>query len=166
MADQLKVSAAVGAFLVGIALSGTVARAAVEVLGPLRDLFAAVFFVTFGLRTSPGELLHVLPLALLLLVLTAATKIGTGYVAARRSGVKRKGRWRAGVALIPRGEFSVVIATLAVTAGVEPKLGPLTAAYVLMSIVLAAAVQKLPDRLSPDGRITLASFVPRRRFTR
>jgi len=160
VADQLKVSAAVGAFLVGIALSGTVAETAVEVLAPLRDLFAAVFFVTFGLRTSPGTLLPALPLAILLVALTSTTKVATGYVAARRAGVKRKGRWRAGVALIPRGEFSVVIATLAVTSGVEPKLGPVTACYVLLSIVLAAAVQKLPDRLSPDGRFTVRSLSP------
>lgn len=148
LADQLKVSAAVGAFLVGIALSDTVAETAVEVLAPLRDLFAAVFFVTFGLRTAPDSLVPALPLALLLVALTAATKVATGYVAARRAGVKRRGRWRAGVALIPRGEFSVVIATLAVTSGVEPKLGPLTACYVLLTIVLAAAVQRLPDRLA------------------
>ncbi len=149
IADQLKVSAAVGAFLVGIALSGTVAENAVQVLTPLRDLFAAVFFVTFGLRTSPGTLLPALPLAVLLVAITSVTKVGTGYVAARRSGVKRRGRWRAGVALIPRGEFSVVIATLAVTAGVESRLGPLTACYVLLTIALATAVQKLPDRLRP-----------------
>jgi CPA2 family monovalent cation:H+ antiporter-2 len=152
LADQLKVSAAVGAFLVGIALSGSVAETAVEVLAPLRDLFAAVFFVTFGLRTAPGTLLPALPLALLLVALTSVTKVGTGYVAARRSGVKRRGRWRAGVALIPRGEFSVVIATLAVSAGVEAKLGPLTACYVLLTIVLAAGVQNLPDRLAAEPR--------------
>jgi CPA2 family monovalent cation:H+ antiporter-2 len=149
-ADQLKVSAAVGAFLVGIALSGSVARAAAEVLAPLRDLFAAVFFVTFGLRTDPSSLLPVLPLALGLTVVTAATKIATGYLAARRAGVKRRGRWRAGVALIPRGEFSVVIATLAVSAGVDRHVGPLTACYVLLTIALAAAVQRLPDRLEPE----------------
>ncbi len=147
IADQLKVSAAVGAFLVGIAVSGTVAESAVELLAPLRDVFAAVFFVTFGLSTSAGTLLPVLPLALLLTVVTAGTKIATGYVAARRGKVKRRGRWRAGVALIPRGEFSVIIAALAVAAGVDARLGPLTAAYVLLTIVIAAAVQKLPDRL-------------------
>ncbi|MBN9619871.1 MAG: cation:proton antiporter, partial [Actinobacteria bacterium] len=152
VADQLKVSAAVGAFLVGIALSGSVAETAVRVLAPLRDLFAAVFFVTFGLRTNPGTLLPMLPLALLLAGTTSATKIATGYVAARRAGVKRRGRWRAGVALIPRGEFSVVIATLAVTAGVESKIGPLTACYVLLTIALAAAVQHLPDKLSAEAR--------------
>jgi CPA2 family monovalent cation:H+ antiporter-2 len=149
-ADELKVSAAVGAFLVGIALSGTVAETAVELLAPLRDVFAAAFFVTFGLSTNPGTLLPMLPVALILLVVTSATKVATGYVAARRDRVKRRGRWRAGVALVPRGEFSVVIATLAVTAGVEPKLGPLTACYVLLTIALAAAIQKLPDRLAPS----------------
>ena len=150
VADQLKVSAAVGAFLVGIAVSGTVAHNATEVLAPLRDLFAAVFFVTFGLSTAAGSLIPVLPLAVLLAVVTSVTKIGTGYVSARRAKVKRKGRWRAGVALIPRGEFSVVIAALAVGSGVEPKLGPLTAAYVLLTIVIASAVQKLPDRLRSE----------------
>jgi CPA2 family monovalent cation:H+ antiporter-2 len=148
VADQLKVSAAVGAFLVGIAVSGTVAENAVELLAPLRDVFAAVFFVTFGLSTSAGTLLPVLPLAIALTAVTALTKFATGYVAARRGKVKRRGRWRAGLALIPRGEFSVVIAALAVGAGVDARLGPLTAAYVLLTIVLAAAVQKLPDRLA------------------
>jgi CPA2 family monovalent cation:H+ antiporter-2 len=148
IAEQLKVSAAVGAFLVGIAVSGTVAEAASELLAPLRDVFAAAFFVTFGLSTNPGTLVPVLPLAIGLVVVTSGTKLGTGYVAARRSGVKRRGRWRAAVALIPRGEFSVVIAALAVAAGVDKRIGPLTACYVLLTILLAAAVQGLPDRLS------------------
>lgn len=152
IADQLKVSAAVGAFLVGIAVSGTVAEAASELLAPLRDVFAAAFFVTFGLSTNPGTLLPMVPLALVLLVVTSTTKMGTGYVAARRSGVKRRGRWRAAVALIPRGEFSVVIAALAVAAGVDKRIGPLTACYVLLTIVVGAAVQGLPNRLAATPR--------------
>ncbi len=48
-------SAAVGAFLVGIALSGEVAHGARNLLSPLRDLFAAVFFVFFGLSTDPAD---------------------------------------------------------------------------------------------------------------
>jgi monovalent cation:H+ antiporter-2, CPA2 family len=148
IAEQLNVSSAVGAFVVGIAVSGTVAENAAELLAPLRDLFAAVFFVTFGLSTAAASLLPVVPLALLLTVATMGTKFTTGYIAARRSGVKRRGRWRAGLTVIPHGEFSVVIAALAVGAGVDEKVGPLTAAYVLLTILLAAAVQKLPNRLA------------------
>ncbi|WP_143672022.1 cation:proton antiporter, partial [Streptomyces caniscabiei] len=56
LAQQLQVSAAVGAFLVGIALSGEVAEGAHSLLAPLRDLFAAVFFVFFGLHTDPASI--------------------------------------------------------------------------------------------------------------
>jgi K+:H+ antiporter subunit KhtU len=55
-AQSLQVSAAVGAFLVGVALSGPVARTAHTLIAPLRDLFAAVFFVFFGLHTIPADL--------------------------------------------------------------------------------------------------------------
>ena len=149
IAQQLQVSAAVGAFLVGIALSGTVAHTAAELLAPLRDLFAAAFFVFFGLSTAPHSLVSVLALGLLLAVVSSATKVLTGYVAARRAGIHRRGRWRAGVALIPRGEFSVVMAALAVTAGAQSKLAPLTACYVLLTILIAAPIQHLPDHLIP-----------------
>ena len=135
LAERLHVSAAVGAFLVGIAVSGSVAETAAEVLAPLRDVFAAVFFVAFGLSTNPHTLPAVLPLALLLAALTAGTKMVTGYLAARRAGVRRRGRWRAAVTLVPRGEFSVVVAALAVSAGAETKLGPTAACYVLLSLI-------------------------------
>jgi CPA2 family monovalent cation:H+ antiporter-2 len=148
IAEQLKVSAAVGAFLVGIAVSGTVAETAVEVLAPLRDLFAAAFFVFFGLSTRPGSLLNVLPLAILLTVICSSTKVVTGYIAARRAQIGRRGRWRSAVALIPRGEFSVVVAALAVGAGAEAELGPLTACFVLLTIAVGALAGRFPDRLS------------------
>ncbi|MET9912675.1 cation:proton antiporter [Streptomyces sp. NPDC006476] len=136
LAQQLQVSAAVGAFLVGIALSGEVAEGAHNLLAPLRDLFAAVFFVFFGLHTDPASIPPVLLPALALAVVTAATKISTGYWAARRAGISAKGRWRAGGTLVARGEFSIVIAGLAVTAGIEPSLGPLATAYVLILVIL------------------------------
>ncbi|MEW2546179.1 cation:proton antiporter [Streptomyces sp. NPDC047002] len=134
IAQQLQVSAAVGAFLVGIALSGEVAEGASSLLTPLRDLFAAVFFVFFGLSTNPADIPPVLLPALLLAAVTALTKVATGYVAARRAGIRTAGRWRAGGALVARGEFSIVIAGLAV--GVDSRIGPLATAYVLILVIL------------------------------
>ncbi|MCZ9340437.1 cation:proton antiporter, partial [Streptomyces sp. TRM76130] len=160
VAQQLQVSAAVGAFLVGIALSGEVAEGAHTLLSPLRDLFAAVFFVFFGLHTDPASIPPVLLPALALAVLTALTKIATGYWAARRAGISVKGRWRAGGALVARGEFSIVIAGLAVSAGIEPSLGPLATAYVLILVVLGpltaryteSAATRLARRRNGRGR--------------
>ncbi|WP_434742345.1 cation:proton antiporter [Micromonospora sp. SH-82] len=146
IAAKLQVSAAVGAFLVGIALSGPVAHHATELLSPLRDLFAAVFFVFFGLVTDPRDMPPVLLPALVLAVVTVGTKLLTGYLAARRVGVGEPGRWRAGLALAPRGEFAIVIAGLAVSAGtVEPKLAALATAYVLITVVTGPMLARLPD---------------------
>jgi len=145
LAQRLQVSAAVGAFLVGIALSGPLAHTARELLSPLRDLFAAVFFVFFGLQTDPGDLPPVLGAALALAAVGAGTKILTGWWAARRLGVGTAGRIRAGAALVPRGEFSIIIAGLAVGAGLQPGLAPLAAAYVLILAVLGPLLARAAD---------------------
>jgi len=132
-AQWLQVSAAIGAFLVGIAVSGPMAEQTHRLLAPLRDLFAATFFFFFGLQIDPATLPSALPSAVLLGVVTAVTKVLTGFWAARRTGIDRRGRLRAGMALVARGEFSIVIAGLGT--GLEPQLGPLSAAYVLFLAV-------------------------------
>ncbi|WSR72859.1 cation:proton antiporter [Streptomyces sp. NBC_01180] len=146
IAQQLQVSAAVGAFLVGIALSGEVAEGAHNLLTPLRDLFAAVFFVFFGLSTNPADIPPVLVPALLLAIVTVLTKIATGWYAARRAGIRTAGRWRAGGTLVARGEFSIVIAGLAV--GVEPRVGPLATAYVLILVIVGPLTARWTEPLA------------------
>jgi len=130
LAELVGASAAVGAFLVGLALAGPLATRARAVLNPLRDLFAAAFFLAIGLAVEPGALPPVLPAALALAAVTAATKLLTGAYAASRDKVGRRGQLRAGAALIPRGEFSIVI--LGLTAAADPNLGALVTAYVFI----------------------------------
>ncbi|MER5792201.1 cation:proton antiporter [Streptomyces sp. NPDC001980] len=162
IAQKLQVSAAVGAFLVGIALSGEVAEGAHHLLAPLRDLFAAVFFVFFGLHTDPSSIPPVLLPALALAAVTTLTKIATGYWAAKRAGIPSKGRWRAGGTLVARGEFSIVIAGLAVTAGIEPSLGPLATAYVLILVVVGPLTARYTEPLARrlTGRTSTAPPLP------
>ncbi len=145
LAQQVNVSAAVGAFLVGIALSGPVAHNSQQLLSPLRDLFAAVFFVFFGLSTNPADIVPVLLPAAILAAITMATKTLSGYLAAKRAGIGVPGRWRTGLALTPRGEFSIVIAGLAVAAGVEAQLAPFATAYVLITVVCGPLLARVPD---------------------
>jgi CPA2 family monovalent cation:H+ antiporter-2 len=128
-------------------------------LSPLRDLFAAVFFVFFGLHTDPHDLPPVLGIAALLAAVGIATKLATGWFAARRAGVAATGRLRAGVALVPRGEFNIVIAGLAVGAGTNARLGPLAAAYVL---ILAVAGPVLARGVEPLTRAVRARRNDRR----
>lgn len=134
VSQRFQVSAAISAFLVGIALSGPIAERSHRLLAPLRDLFAATFFFFFGLQIAPATLLPVWPLAVGLGIATALTKVVTGYLAGRGSGLEGRAALRAGVALVPRGEFSIVIAGLG--AAVEPQLGPVSTCYVLLLAML------------------------------
>jgi CPA2 family monovalent cation:H+ antiporter-2 len=146
IASELQVSAAVGAFLLGIAISGSTAENATKMLEPLRDLFAAMFFVVFGLNTNPSTIPPVLGYAVALAVVTTITKVVTGWWAARRQGIGRLGRARAGAALVARGEFSIVIAGLAVTAGaVDSQLAALATAYVLLMAILGPVAARVVE---------------------
>ena len=107
-----------------------------KLVGPLRDLFAALFFLFFGLQIDPATLPPVLLPAAILGLVSGLTKVLTGWWAARKVGVDASGGMRAGAALVARGEFSIVLAGLGVAAGQEAELGPLAAAYVLGLAVL------------------------------
>lgn len=163
IAQQVNVSAAVGAFLVGIALSGRVAQSAGKRLSPLRDLFAAFFFLFFGLSTNPADLVSVLVPALILAVITMATKTYSGYRAAAAAGIGPLGRWRTGLTLTPRGEFAIIIAGLAVASGVEPLLAPLATAYVLITVITGPLLARMADADWFTSRVLRAAKKKRER---
>jgi CPA2 family monovalent cation:H+ antiporter-2 len=141
VAQRLQVSAAIGAFLVGIAVSGPITEPSHRLLTPLRDLFAATFFFFFGLEIDPRSLPPVLMTALALAAVTAISKILTGYWGARGPGLDRRSRLRAGFTLVPHGEFSIVIAGLG--ASIEPRLGSLSAAYVLLLAIFGPILARV-----------------------
>jgi monovalent cation:H+ antiporter-2, CPA2 family len=152
LAEQVYVSAAVGAFFVGMALSGEVTRTVRRVIEPLTNLFAAVFFVYFGLQTNPIDLPPVLLLALGLAAVGIVTKFITGWWAAARTGLHFSGRLRAGFLMTPRGEFSVVIAGLGVNAGADQQLVSLAAAYVLILAMVGPLLARLADPIARRRR--------------
>ncbi|HLM28289.1 MAG TPA: cation:proton antiporter [Acidimicrobiales bacterium] len=147
LAQEVQVSAAIGAFLVGLALSGPVQARASAVIGPLRDLFAATFFLFFSFSVDPADLLDVLAPAAALALVGVAGKLLSGWVAAQRSAAAR-GRVRAGTVLIARGEFSVVIAALGAATADGAELGAMTAAYVLITAVAGPLATKYADRVA------------------
>jgi monovalent cation:H+ antiporter-2, CPA2 family len=155
LAEHVHASAAVGAFLVGLTLGGETAERARKVLGPLRDLFAAIFFVAVGLPVNPAQLLPMLPIALLLAAVTAATKVATGVFAARREGAARRGQLRAGTTLIARGEFSLIIIGLlgSSIAGVSA----LATSYVFVLAIVGPVL----TRFTGGPRPVVASPTPR-----
>ena len=148
LAEFLHASAAVGAFLVGLTLTGDTADRARRVLGPLRDLFAAIFFLGIGLSVDPHGLLPMLPVAAVRAAVTALTKVATGIFAARRDGVARRGQLRAGTALIARGEFSLIIIGLV---DVQiPTVAALATSYVFVMAIVGPVFARLSGP-PPEG---------------
>ena len=153
LAQQIDVSAAIGAFLVGLALSGPVQARAGPLIEPLRDLFAAIFFLFFSFQIDPATLVGALLPAAGLVFVGAMGKMVSGSIAGRSVGVGRRGRIRAGTVLIARGEFSIVIASLGAATDDGAELGALSAAYVLLSAVVGPLAAKYGDR-APLARAT------------
>jgi CPA2 family monovalent cation:H+ antiporter-2 len=137
VADLAGFSGAVAAFLVGLLLTGEVANTVRGRLGSLRDLFAAIFFLFFGLATNFADLLEVLPVVSLFVAVGVAGKFAVGWWVAKDMGDKLS--WiRAGAFLTPRGEFSMVIAALAAPAVLSVNLQALTLSYVTLTAVIGS----------------------------
>lgn len=149
LSEQLQLSAAVGAFLVGITLSGDVAERTHALMHPLTDWFAAIFFLFFGLGIDLYSLPPVIFPALGLVALTTLTKLLTGWWSTRNLDLPWANRLSAGITLIARGEFSLVIAGMGVAAGLEPQLGSMAAAYVLLSAFVGTLLTRAfdPERI-------------------
>lgn len=146
LAEQVQVSAAIGAFLIGLALSGPVQQRAGALIGPLRDLFAATFFLFFSFQLRPSALLDAAVPALALAIVAIVAKFGSAWFASRPLGIGRRGRLRAGAALAARGEFSIVIASLGAATADGDDLTSIAAAFVLTTAIAAPLIAKYFDR--------------------
>lgn len=152
IAEAVEVSAAVGALLVGILLSGPAAHAAESLLAPLRDLFAALFFAFVGLGIDASTLGSAIVPALVLALITGVTKFLSSWISAGGAGLAGEERTRAAALLVTRGEFSIVIAGVGVAAQVEPDFGPIAVTYVLILVVVGPLLTRLMQARSSAAR--------------
>jgi len=147
----LGVSEAVAAFFVGMAFSSTAYAHEIEtLLEPVRDTFAAVFFFWIGLVTDPLLFGGVAALIALAVVVTTPTKLVTGYFAGRAFDLNVRRSTRVALGMTTRGEFSLIIATIAVTGADAGALDPALAGtinafavgYVLVMAVLGTTLMQ------------------------
>nr|WP_233357372.1 cation:proton antiporter [Halococcoides cellulosivorans] len=111
-------SEAVAAFFVGMAFSETDLTDRIEsVVGPAKDLFAAVFFFVIGVQTDVTLFAGVAGLLAVAVLVTTAGKLASGTLSGQVYGLSRTRSIRVGLGMVPRGEFSLVIAALATTVG-------------------------------------------------
>ena len=168
-AAELGVSDAIGAFMAGLILAESqVAHRIERLVLPLRDAFAATFFFAFGLTIDPSDAWAVAGPVAAAVVLSIVLNLAAGVLAARIQGFGRTAAANIGFTVLGRGEFSLILATLAAAAGLDGRIGPFVALYVLCLAILGpllaarsrslAAV--LPAALFPRAR-TMAASLPR-----
>ncbi|AFK17795.1 cation:proton antiporter [Haloferax mediterranei ATCC 33500] len=136
----LGVSEAVAAFFVGMGFSASGHRERIErTLIPVRDVFAAIFFFWIGLGTDPMLLTAAaVPLALAV-VLTTPAKVVSGYVGGRTYDLSASRSLRVGLGMVPRGEFSLVIAALAAS-GTTPVMREVIPAFAVGYVFVMSAL--------------------------
>lgn len=119
LATQANFSAALGAFIMGSILAETEEGERIEhLLVSVKDLFAAVFFVSVGMLIDPAILREHFGVVILIAVITVIGKLmGSGFGAVI-SGRSLRHSTQAGMSLAQIGEFSFIIATLGVSLNV------------------------------------------------
>jgi CPA2 family monovalent cation:H+ antiporter-2 len=162
LALELGVSEAIGAFMAGLVLAESPASQRIERLVlPLRDAFAALFFFAFGLTIDPADGLAVAGPVAIAVALSITLNLTAGIIAARWSGLGRTAAANIGLTILGRGEFSLILATLATAAGLDPDISSFVAEYVLVLAVLgpllaarsSQLVWLVPKRLFPPAPV-------------
>jgi len=150
----LGVSEAVAAFFVGMAFSATDRVHELEsILEPLRDTFAAVFFFWIGLLTNPAVFTDVALIVLVAVLLTTPTKLVSGYWGGRIYDLDERRSTRVGLGMVTRGEFSLIIASIAVASGstlpsdVANSIYAFAVGYVLVMSILGTTLMQYSSRI-------------------
>lgn len=147
-AEGAGLSAALGAFLLGLVLADSIWGPRFrEAVVPLRDATVAAFFFAFGMAVHVAELAAALPMLLVLVPVTMATKFATGWLIATRRGQTPKARLNIATTLTPRGEFSIVVANTATAAGYAGVFGTVAGAYVVITAVVGSVLMAATGRL-------------------
>jgi len=135
--ELLGVSDAIGAFLIGLVLGATRFRQRIEALAlPMRDVFAAFFFLNFGLALDVSRFGGVVWPVIAAVVMTLVINTAGGQLIAYFNKLSAAEGINVSAMLQNRGEFVLILATLAAAAGLDDRLTPFAGLYVLIMAVI------------------------------
>ncbi len=157
LAQELGYSVALGAFIAGVLVSESGRAARIEpILQPLRDVFAAVFFVSIGMTVDPRLAMQVLPSSLLIFVVVIVAQLASVSSAGLLSGLGLRRSLTAGLALGQIGEFAFILAAIGIQAGaVRPELQPILVTVAVLTSFTTPLFLGAADRVvhSVDRRL-------------
>jgi len=159
VAEEIGVSDAIGAFMVGLVLAESPAKPRLERLVlPLRDAFGALFFFAFGLTIDPGDAVTVAVPVVIAVLMSTILNVVAGFVAVRVYSYRRAAALNIGFTILGRGEFALILAALAASAGLDERISAFVALYVLVLAVVAPILTARSERMGE----ALERFLERR----
>ena len=147
--ELLGVSDAIGAFLIGLVLGATRFRGRIEQFAlPLRDVFGAFFFLNFGLALDVSTFGEVLVPVAVAVVMTLIINTGGGQLIAWQNKLTKAEGLNVSAMLQNRGEFALILATLAVGAGLDSRLTPFAGLYVLCMAIIGPIIAVNSEKIA------------------
>ncbi|AGL03036.1 cation:proton antiporter [Desulfoscipio gibsoniae] len=143
LVETIHIAEAIGALLLGLVLAETIhSKRVIQFISPMRDLFGAVFFFSFGLDIDYRLFGGAVSITLAAVLMTVLGNIITGLLASWLAGYKSKRGFNVAFTIIARGEFAIIVASLAATAGVSEILPAFAALYVLILAFISPVLAK------------------------
>ena len=140
-------SSALGAFIMGSILAGTVQAESIEkVIAPVKDLFGAVFFVSVGMLVEPAMLVQYIVPIVFLTVVVIVGQIFYGTLGFLVSGQNLKIALQSSFSLAQIGAFAFIIASLGLSMGVTSSfLYPVAVAVSVVTTFTTPFIIRLSD---------------------
>jgi len=162
--EIIGVTDAIGAFLIGVVLGASTYRGRIErVAVPLRDVFGAFFFLNFGLALNVAEFGSVIGLVGIAILMTFVLSLASGMLLARMHQMGVREGLNTAAIFVNRGEFTLILATLSVSAGLDPRLQPFAGLYVLTMAILGPLFTANSEKIGAAiGRRSRAAQPPTR----
>lgn len=146
--ETIHVAEAIGALLVGLVLAETEYRDRIEhLILPFRDFFGALFFFSFGLSIDPMGLSGAVWPVLGAVALTLIGNFAAGMLSGRLTGLSHRASANIGLTIVSRGEFSIILASLAKAGGLLAFVQPFAALYVLILAISGPLLTKESRRI-------------------
>ncbi|MCL0106480.1 cation:proton antiporter [Peptococcaceae bacterium] len=149
---KIHVEEVIGALLLGMILAETAhSKKIIQTITPMRELFGAVFFFSFGLNIDYRLLDQAIGIAVVAVIVTVIGNAVAGLIAAKIGGYKGRRATTVAFTIMARGEFTILVAAMAVAADMSPVLSSFAALYVLIlafiSPILAKNTRLIHERL-------------------
>ena len=143
-AEEAGFSSALGAFVMGTILAETVESHRIEqLMTPLKNVFAAIFFVSVGMMINPSSLVEYWPSILLVCLVVIFGMIIFGTLGCWWGGETMKDAMQTGFCFVQIGEFSFIIAALGNSLNVtHPALYPIIVASSVVTTFLTPYIMK------------------------